>query len=148
LENSKCEDIEKIWNEELIFLNGDKNESNEIPTWRLILTYIAMDIRYNNRFSTENEWVKFLIEETSKKEKTIYSAINKMKKTRILLEIKGNKYLIPDFLTAYHLGIAECLIMRRALISDPVERATFEYFRDRKNQIIKDFIQRNSGSEK
>ena len=144
-------ELKKIMNIEYLLLYGDDSNEDrdliyrdsEISTWELVLSYIAMDIRYNSRFSTTKEWVQFLVEERGKKEGTIYAAINKMKKKRVLLELEYNKCLFPSFIVAYYLGIVKHPIMRKALLSDPIERGTLEYLRDRKNQIIKDFIKRH-----
>ncbi len=155
MENSKYQNIspedKKMWNNELIEIYGDDSKvgkdlmykDNKDPAWSVILSYIIRDIRYNCRLSSEKEWVKFLSEETDILPGTIYAAINKMKKLRMLLELGLDKWLIPNLRVAIILGIADNPIVMKWLLPGLITRREQEQLWETKKQSTKYFIKRD-----
>jgi len=155
MENSNWKNIspedKKMWNNELIEIWGDDlkevrdliYKDDKEPTWSVILGYIARDIRYNSRLSTERYWVKFLSEETDILPGTIYSAFNKLKKFRMLLELEPNKCLIPNLRIAIILGIEDNPIVMKWLFHDLITKREQEQLWETKKQVAKYFIKRD-----
>ncbi len=124
--------LEKIWNKELLEINGDKEE----PAWVFVLKYLK-SYAIKGYVYTRKEIVENIAKENDISKKTIYKALKKLLKERkLLMQINPvfPKFLIPTSLTEEDL-----FTIRRTYIDSLKETTGYLrqiYFDTKENMLI------------
>lgn len=124
--------LEKIWNKEILEIEGDKEE----PAWKFILKYLKNNAIKGNVY-TRRKVVEYIAKENNISKKTIYKALKKLLRERKLL-IQINP-VFPKFLMPTSLTEEDLFIIRRTYVDSLKETTGYLrqiYFDTKENMLI------------